>query len=164
MKSAYQGQTYSNKHTSECQLIYNSLTWVTTDYSWCQPTYTSENLTIPSTSCSRQTKTLCKIDPLTAMQGCIHFTLPAVLTFPRSPVPGLWMRELQLTVRQVASCSSHMGTLLVWKLVQQHFFTASWGTALWETGFTRDLSCKRDADRSILSKFQEYLEKLLSFL
>lgn len=54
------------------------------------------------------------------MQGCIHFTLPAVLTFPRSPIPGSWMREVQLTVSQVASCRSQLGPLLVWKLVQQH--------------------------------------------
>lgn len=34
-----------------------------------------------------------QLDPWTAMQGCIHFTLPAVLTSPRPPVPGLWTRE-----------------------------------------------------------------------
>lgn len=82
------------------------------------------------------------------MQGCIHFTLPAVLTFPRSTfsrslILGLWMREIQLAVSQGASCSSQMGTLLVWKLVHQHyFFISSQGTALMETGFTHNFICK----------------------
>lgn len=42
-----------------------------------------------------------------------------------------------------ASCSSQMGTLLVWKLVHQHyFFISSQGTALMETGFTHNFICK----------------------
>lgn len=88
------------------------------------------------------------------MQGCIHFTLPAVptsprSTLPRSPVPGLRTQEVQLAGSQGASCSSQMGALLVPKLVRQPRFCICFTRhSFVGDRAPRDFSCQGGAARS----------------